>query len=390
MRRSVCLLTNAYPDFPESNRVVFIRTLARLLRRENWEVSVLAPRVFRESKRLEHEGDVEIERFGSFLGDRLLIQYPRTPMLRLFGYMASGMVSTIRCILRKRIDVIHAHWVVPAGLIAVTAGALCRKPVIVTAHGSDITLIPRRNQWMRRLVKYVLNRSDAITSVAEHLSAEVESLGVDRERILTFPMSVALDSFCPEGRVREEFNDKRIVFSNRSLYPLYDVESLIRAAPTIIADMPDTDIVLAGEGSEAASLRALAKNLGIDTRVRFAGAVPHREMPEYLRGSTVYVSTSLSDGASVSLLEAMACGTFPVVADIPANREWITDGENGFLFAPQDTNELAARIRQALQDPEIRDRAREVNIGIVRERCDWIANVKKLTGLYERVIGEHG
>lgn len=385
-RRSICILTNAYPDFPDSNRVVFIRTLARLLSRRGCGVAVVAPRIFAGSNSTEREGAIAIRRSESFLGNRLLVEYGRTPVFRLMGYMAAGIISTIRCVRDRDCDLIHAHWIIPAGLMALVAGRICRKPVIVTVHGSDLLVIPQRSSVIRGLVKYVLNRADAITSVADHLTEKIIEMGIPREKVLTFPMSVPTESFGREGDAPEGWDQKAVAFSNRSLYPLYNVETLVRAAPLIFEKAPQAEVVIAGEGPEREQLESLAGELDVADRVKFVGAIPHERMPHYLRGSAAYVSTALSDGASVSLLEAMACGAFPVVADIAANREWVEDGGNGFLFPPESAEVLAEKILESFDRDELRVSARDANAQIIEQRAQWNSNIEKLLALFEQVM----
>ncbi len=386
MRRSICMLTNAYPDFPDSSRVAFIRSLAALLSGSGCETTVVAPRVFSASKRRGREGKVEVRRFASFLGNKLLVEYDRAPMFRLMGYMAAGTLATIRCVRDKKCDMIHAHWAVPAGLMALAAGRVCRKPVIVTVHGSDILVVPAKSRLVRGLVKYVLKHADAITSVAEHLTDRIVELGAPREKILTFPMSVPTESFASGGETLKGRDGKKVIFSNRALYPLYNVETLVMAVPAIIDKEPRAKFVIAGDGPEGERLKNLAGELGVAEHVEFIGAIPHERMPEYLRGSAAYVSTALSDGASVSLLEAMACGAFPVVADIAANREWIEDGENGFLFPAGGAEELAEKVLECLDRDDLRASAGAINARMINERARWSSNIEKLLGLCEQVM----
>jgi glycosyltransferase involved in cell wall biosynthesis len=384
--RSVCLLTNTYPDFPGSSRAVFIRDLAQLLSQKNWKVSVVAPRIFAASPPQEKDATVEVRRFQSFLNEKLLVEYSQTPVLRLSGYLASGILSTISLVRKHRCDLIHAHWVVPAGLIGLIAGTLLRKPVVVTAHGSDVLVVPDRSLLLRGLVKFVLAHASAVTSVAEHVTEKIREMGVQRKEILTFPMSVPADAFASDGPLVDGWDAARVIFSNRSLYPLYNVESLVKAAPLICKNIPAARITIAGKGPEKENLMSLAESLGVSGKVEFIGEIPHGQMADYLRSSAAYVSTSLSDGASVSLLEAMACGAIPVVADIPANREWIKDGENGFLFPPADVKALAEKLEQCLVRPDVRQKAREINVRVIRQRAQWNSNVDKLLDLYDKIM----
>jgi len=385
-RRSICLLTNAYPDFPDSNRVVFVRKLAGLIAERGYDVSIVAPRVFDGSKARESEGAIEIRRFSSFLGNKLLAEYEQAPVFRLIFYMLSGILATARCVRDRNFGLIHAHWVVPAGVIAVIAGFVCRRPVVVTAHGSDLLVVAEKSRVVRWLARFVLRRADAVTSVAEHLTDRIVEWGIPRDRILTFPMSVPTDSFRPEGDKPDGWEGKAIVFSNRNHYPVYNVETLVKAARIVLEKAPNAEFVIAGEGPEKPNLMSLASELGVVERVGFVGSIPNEDMPEYLREAAVYVSTALSDGASVSLLEAMACGTYPVVADIAANREWIEDGKNGSLFEAGNAGALADRILEGIDDDHLRAKAREVNPRIIEQRAQWESNIEKLLGLCERAM----
>jgi glycosyltransferase involved in cell wall biosynthesis len=274
--------------------------------------------------------------------------------------------------------------------MAIVTGRVCNVPVIVTVHGSDLLVIPKRSRLMRRLVKYVLNGADAVTSVAEHLTSEILRMGVPPQRVLTFPMSVPTESFSSEGPVPKGWPTAPVIFSNRSLYPIYNIDLLVEAAPAILKKIPEARILIAGEGPEKEKIVRRAQDLGVTERVELLGTIPHQQMPNYLRGASVYVSTALSDGASVSLLEAMACGTLPVVADIPANREWIQEGKNGALFAPGDADALAAKVLQCIGDTTMRTTAREINASLIHQRAQWNSNVEKLLELYERVIAQRG
>ena len=89
------------------------------------------------------------------------------------------------------------------------------------------------------------------------------------------------------------------------------------------------------------ALEREVESLNINSSVKFLGRVPHEEMPNLLAQADIYVSTSLHDGTSVSLLEAMGSGAFPVVTDIPSNREWIINGENGFLVSEDEERILS-------------------------------------------------
>jgi glycosyltransferase involved in cell wall biosynthesis len=109
-------------------------------------------------------------------------------------------------------------------------------------------------------------------------------------------------------------------------------------------------------------------------------------MPAYLNASDLYVSSSLSDGTSLSLLEAMACGLPVVVTDVPAILEWVVNGENGLVVPRRSIDELAEAIIYLLQREDVRKEMGEKNIAIAKERADWDKNFKKLEDIYETLV----
>jgi len=97
----------------------------------------------------------------------------------------------------------------------------------------------------------------------------------------------------------------------------------------------------------------------------------------------IYVSTSPHDGTSVSLLEAMATGTFPIVTDIPANREWIVTGQNGFLVPIDEERCLAEKIVEAIRSKDLREMSRDRNLRLIKEKATWSAVVAEIKEIYK-------
>lgn len=114
----------------------------------------------------------------------------------------------------------------------------------------------------------------------------------------------------------------------------------------------------------------------------------HGEIPKILSVADVFISTSLSDGNNVSLNEAMACGAFPIVSNIPANREWIDDGVTGFLIDPADSGALARKVITALGDPHLRQRAAARNREVVQNRGSWDSSMSIMRKQYEVLIAK--
>ena len=179
------------------------------------------------------------------------------------------------------------------------------------------------------------------------------------------------------------------IISTRNLHPVYNVGCLIDSLPLLLEHM-DVNAVICGEGPERDSLEGRVSELGLEDRVTFRGYLPPEALAGELRSADLYVSTSRSDSTSVSLLEAMACGLPPVVTDIPANREWIEEGENGLLVRPGDPALLAGACRRMLEDREMIAGARRFNLDLVRERGLWSRNMEAVELAFTRLAENSG
>jgi len=277
-------------------------------------------------------------------------------------------------------DVVHAFYVTSYGLL----GSLsCPDRLVLNAMGSDILLGPDETVWRRWLVNHALARARMILSVAPHLTERLVSLGAPPDKVETFPRGVDTSLFHPG--VAPAGQRAPTVICIRKLEPLYNHAVLLEAAPRILAQNAEVRFILCGDGSLKAELQAKVEQLGVANAFTFLGETPHARLPELLRQASVYFSGAVSDGTSVSLLEAMSAGSYPVVTDIAANRDWIEDGVNGSLFPSHDRAALADRILCALDDAAAREAAARRNQDIVERRASWSEGTRRLGEVYRRV-----
>ena len=386
---NILFLTNSYPDFESSTRAVFVQEMAHLLKQEGYRISVVTPKIYRNSRYLEEQKGITVYRFPFLAGDKLLIEYLKIPYLRMLLYYISGFFLTVYAVLRNRCDLIHVHWAIPTGLIGVWAGRLLKKPTVVTIHGSDFRMATERLSFLTKIFLYVCQRANQVMCVSELQRKEIQKMGIKAEKISTLPMGID-EPFLEAGKKRAEKSNGQphTVLSNRNLLPLYNVSLLIRAIPKVIKEQPYTKFFIAGDGSDRKDLEKEVDSLNLGSSVQFLGHLPHEKMAELLSQADIYVSTSLSDGTSVSLLEAMGSGAFPIVTDIPANREWIVDGRNGFLVPVDQAEILADRIVNAIRDRDLLGKSRTENFIIAQKKAFWPANIRKLEEMYSSLFSD--
>lgn len=297
------------------------------------------------------------------------------------------MFAKIKGLLNKiKPDIIHAHVINTYGCI----GALSRfHPLVATAWGSDVLVVAKKFLVHRLATQFALSCADAITCDAYHLLEAMVNLGGVKDKIRVIPFGIDVKKFAPgvnNGKLDKIFNvadDTLKVVSTRSLDPVYDVESLIRAIPVIIKEIPKTKFIIIGDGKQRPFLEELAKSLNISENIIFLGLVKNEELPKYLSSCDVYVSTSLSDGGlSASTAEAMACGLPAVVTDFGDNGRWVKNNEGGFLVPLKNPGKLAESIIVLLKNNELRKKFGAANRKMIEEKNNYDTEMKKAEALY--------
>ncbi len=362
--------------------------MAHLLEESGYRISVVTPKVFEKTHFVEEQEGIRVYRFPFFSRNRPLIEYEKIPYLKMVFYYLTGFILTIYVVLKHRCRLIHAHWAIPTGLIGVLVGSFLSAPLVVTIHGSDFRIGTMKKSILQKVFLYVCRRANHIICVSEVHKRGIENLGISPKKISVSPMGVDQAFLGPlinrgTNRVRGGIT----VVSNRQLLPIYNISLLIRAIPIVLREVPEARFFIAGIGSEKENLERLANELDVSSSVQFLGWVDHEKMPQLLSGTDIYVSTSLDDGTSISLLEAMASGAFPVVSDIPSNREWISDGENGFLVPLDKERFLAQKILEAIRNQDLMKRSRDKNFSVINEKALWSVTIAKTIEVYRMVLG---
>ena len=262
------------------------------------------------------------------------------------------------------------------GSLAATAFLSRFRPYIVYVVGSDVLLATTLQKLVARIT---LTCSAAVLANGRHLARRVTGLA-PRANVAPLYLGVDLADYSP---TREK--PQRLSFvCTRGFLDVYDNATIVRAL-SLLRDVPaDLTISFLSSGPLLAETERLADNLISPfwrDRVIFRGGTPHDQLRNIVKAGSFYLSASLSDGTSSSLLEAMASGLIPIVTDIPANREWIIHEKNGLLFSTGDHNGLAERIRRAIRHEPWMENARLANRKLVEERADANVSMRKLLAI---------
>jgi len=250
-----------------------------------------------------------------------------------------------------------------------------KAPIIGLSWGFDLHTMSDRS-WLPELHGLIVD-SDATARIAT-------SAGVAPAAITFLPWGVDVERFTPDGPRADLTRwgvpkSARTVLSLRAHESLYRVSDIFEGFAITSREVTDLHLLIGHSGSLTDELRAQARELGIDDRTHFIGSLPEEDLPALLRATDVYVSASEVDGSSVTLLQAMACGTPVLTSDTEGNRPWVQPGVTGHLFRTGDPRDLATelvRIAHAESGTatELTANAR----ALVQSRADWMSNIRQL------------
>lgn len=252
------------------------------------------------------------------------------------------------------------------------------KPFVVYVVGSDILLKGIIKRWINRIV---LNASAQVFSNGFYLGNEARKLA-PKAIINDLYLGINTEHFTI---IKEKKKFPIIIICTRGFKSIYNNKYLIDGLSEIsLANIPDIKIIFTSSGPLLEEIKEYANTIlktPMLERVEFLGGVSDTELKKALQYSHIYISLSKSDGASISLMEALSCGLFPILSDIPANREWIKD-QNGILVPLSNPKILASEILRAIVDVEWRLKATKYNREFVLE----MANTRKNTELFIKAI----
>jgi glycosyltransferase involved in cell wall biosynthesis len=361
-------LTQTYPRFEGDTAGPFIRDLARGLVRGGDRLTVLTPHAEGVPAAWD-DGGVEVVSFRYAPERHEVLGYGRSLEAdeRVKGKAALAAplyaLAAHRAIRRqlgeRRCDLVHAHWIVPNGLVAAAVGA--NVPLAIGLHGSDVFLAEKPG--VRTLAGWALSRARLLTGCSPELVERVRALGFPAERSRVIPYGVDVEAFSP-------LPERRAIWRRRLGIPdgaplLLGVgrmatkkgfQVLIEILPSLLGEFPDLHVVLAGGGDLLAGFRAAAAPWA--GRVHFPGPVLRDTLPDLFRAADLFVLPAVHDGkGNVDglpnvILEAMASGLPVVASGISGIPLAVEEGRTGRLVAERDPAALLSALRGLLAEPD--------------------------------------
>ena len=280
-------------------------------------------------------------------------------------------------------ELIHAMRIPFEGIL--TASALRQEmnsPLIVSVWGNDFTLHAGTTPWMRRSTKQVLSRTDGLHLDCQRDRILASNWGYASDRpTIVIPGNGGIDTDVFYPPKDETKSRKLMVINPRGIRAYIRNDTFFAAIPQILTQMPDTKFICPGMAGETEAKKWIEK-YNLFSSVELLPNLPRQEMADLFRGAAVSVSPSTHDGTPNTLLEAMACGCYPVAGDLDSIREWINPGINGTLIDPNDPNDLANAVIRALSQVELRKQAALLNTAVIKERAEYHSSMNQARIFY--------
>ncbi|MFN3308126.1 MAG: glycosyltransferase family 4 protein [Anaerolineales bacterium] len=285
---------------------------------------------------------------------------------------------------RLQPDLVHAMRIPYEGMIAALAKPPC--PLLVSVWGNDLTLHGTANPLIRRLTRQTLSQADALHSDCfrdQRLAGQWGFAAHKPSIVLPGAGGVQRTLFYS----REATYRQPIVVNPRGLRAYVRNDTFFGAIPLVRRAMPEVRFLCPSMQGEAEAERWVHRIRAAEA-VELLPRLSRAEMAVLFQQAMITVSITEHDGTPNTLLEAMACGSFPIAGDLEPLREWITPGVNGDLVSPDDRQGLAESILRALQDEQLRQKAQAINQELIDWRADYTKVMPQARNFYATLIRE--
>lgn len=300
------------------------------------------------------------------------------------------LLAGLRRVIRDfKPDLIQSGPLQRSALLVALAGF---HPLVSMSWGYDLLHDAYRGPLWRWATRFTLRRSAVMLGDCYIIRQKAISFGLPDEQIVTFPWGVDIRHYSPNGVIKDQSSLRErlgwgdgafVLLSTRGWEPIYGVDVIARAFVLLARQHPELRLLMLGNGSQAGVLRQIFIQGGVLQQVHFPGQLRQEDLPRFYRAADLYLSASHSDGTSISLLEAMACGVPALVSDIPGNREWVIPGEHGWWFEDGDVTALFQALSGALEERRRLPAMGRAARYLAEQRADWQRNFPQLLHAYD-------
>jgi glycosyltransferase involved in cell wall biosynthesis len=281
-------------------------------------------------------------------------------------------------------DLIHAHFIAKYGF---HLPGLRFHPTVISAWGDDILVLPKKSRLIRYYTEKALASADLVYAVSHDIRNRiVRDFKIPASKVRYLPFGIDTDLFAPETTGKNNEGNTIAVFSNRGFFPVYDNETLVRGFAQACRQEPRLHLILKGEGPGEESIRELVARLQLSDKITFRKKTDYSEVPRDYRQADIFITTSISDGTPVSVLEAMASGLPCIATSVGGIPEWIENNVTGILIEPGSPEQAAEALIRLAGDPALRTQMGTAAQEIIVKNGQWNTLMKQAEKDYQELV----
>ena len=375
----ILLFTTAFRPFIGGSEIA-IEEIARRLPEINFDI--ITPRYTKKLKSEENFGNIYVYRVGwGILIDKLL-------------FPVAGFLKSRKLVLANNYRAIHAYQASQAaGATWILKSFYTKLPFILTLQeGKNLSFQGLLINFFRRLI---IRKADMITAISNYLKDYAQKIN-PKTRAILIPNGVDVDKFSKqfsygeltalEDKLGIKPDDKVILSASRLVYK-NGIDVLIKAM-AVLKDKPHNHtwkLILVGGGPLEENLRLKVKNLKLESDIIFTGSISHEDLPAYLKIADVFVRPSRSEGLGIAFLEAMAADIPVIGTGVGGIPDFLKSGETGLICQVNDSNDVAQKILEIIENQDLRSRIVQNASNLVKEKYQWDGIARKFDELYKQI-----
>ena len=387
---NICIIGTCIPPVL-GGLEIYTWELARHLVNKGHKVCLIGYQTFKDSPEYEQKDGIEIYRVPNlpFIGNKLYF---------ILAYFLAKKLHK-----KFKFDLVHAQTAAPAGFVGSLLKRKYNIPFIITSHGFEL-IVRGRQFFVKPFIRDAFKHASKVIGVSKEMSELSIGSGADTAKTVTIANAVDTDLFSPAmSNIRDKLSipqDYVLIMTLRRLVPKTGVQYVIKIAPDIIKEFPQTHFLIIGTGPLENEMKEFVMKNGMEKNFTFTGGIPNHEIPDYIRASDFSVFPSLAEATSIACQEIMACGKPVVVSNVGGLPEIVTHEKTGIIvdfkrldstyedygLSDEVVNNLKEGIRTLVGNKKLREElgcnARE----FVVNNYSWAIYLQKMSDIYDEAL----
>jgi len=389
---NILIVTNQFPSKKYAYKGSFIFEQVKEIEKHCDNVYVLAPNYANDVKK-EDKGRIHIYRFKTYTKKTL------DPLLRnlfsgfhgffsLIVFVLIQIFSIYKLSLKYKVDLIHAHWILPSGFSSLIVAKLLRKKIFLTIHGSDVSYC-KKKKILKIVLKFVLKNSDLLIGISDNITDEIQKFGIQKEKVKRIYLGINKKTIPSDNlEAKQHVNSKKKIVMVGSLYPIKGISYLQEIIKVLSKKRNDFEFHIIGDGELMHSLKEFIHVNHLEKYCFVHGFLPHKETLEIINNADICIQTSLSEGLSVVIQEAICMGKPIVATNVGGTKEIVIDNYNGFIISTQNVQQAVDKLDFLLSSANLIEKMGKNSQEVAKEKLDLEKNVKQLIVEYRRHLNK--